>query len=70
MITQPLTPTQTMLVRLFSQPVPEARMRELKKILLDFYTQKLYEEVDKAIVDKNITNTDIDAILHRQQRTK
>jgi hypothetical protein len=66
----PLNPTQAMLVRLFSQPVPEARMKELKKLLLDFYTQKLHEEVDKAIVIKNITHADIDAILYRQQRTK
>jgi hypothetical protein len=45
-------------------------MKELKKLLLDFYTQKLHEEVDKAIIEKGITDEDIDAVLYRQQRTK
>ncbi|MEY4905647.1 MAG: hypothetical protein RLZZ292_3462 [Bacteroidota bacterium] len=67
---QPLSSTQMMLLRLFSQPIQDERMKELKKLLLDFYTQKLHEEVDKAIAYKSITDEDIDAVLYRQQRTR
>lgn len=66
----PLSNTQMMLLRLFSQPIQDERMKELKKLLLDFYTQKLNEEVDKAILEKGITDEDINAVLYRQQRTK
>lgn len=70
-ITQPsLNSTQMMLLRLFSRDVPEQRMKEIKKLLLNYYTEKMHEEVENAIAEKNITDADIDAILYQQQRTK
>ncbi len=65
-----LNSTQMMLLRLFSRDVPEQRMKEIKKLLLNYYTEKLHEEVENAIVEKNITDEDIDAVLYQQQRTK
>ena len=68
--TQPLNSTQMMLLRLFSRDVPEQRMKEIKKLLLNYYTEKLHEEVEKSITEKSITDEDIDAVLYQQQRTK
>jgi hypothetical protein len=69
-IQQPMNGTQMMLLRLFSRPIPEDRMKDIKKILLDYYTSKLHEEVEKAITEKGISDEDIDAVLNSQQRTK
>jgi hypothetical protein len=66
----PMNGTQMMLLRLFSQPIPEERMKEIKKLLLDYYTSKLHEEVEKAVAEKGISDADIDAVLNKQQRTK
>ena len=66
----PMNATQMMLLRLFSRPVPEQRMKEIKKLLLQYYTQNLHDEVEKAIAEKGITDVDIDAVLYQQQRTK
>ena len=66
----PMNATQMMLLRLFSRPVPEQRMKEIKKLLLQYYTQNLHDEVEKAIAEKGITDADIDAVLYQQQRTK
>jgi hypothetical protein len=65
-----LNSTQMMLLRLFSRDVPDLRMKEIKKLLLSYYTEKLHEEVEKSIAEKKITDNDIDAILYQQQRTK
>jgi hypothetical protein len=69
-IQSPLNSTQMMLLRLFSRDVPEQRMKEIKKLLLSYYNEKLHEEIEKAIGEKCITDEDIDAILYQQQRTK
>ena len=69
-IQTPMNATQMMLLRLFSRPVPEQRMKEIKKLLLQYYTQNLHDEVEKAITEKGITDADIDAVLYQQQRTK
>jgi hypothetical protein len=65
-----LNSTQMMLLRLFSRDIPEQRMKDIKKILLNYYTEKMHEEVEKAIQEKDIKDEDIDAILNQQQRTK
>ncbi len=69
-IQPPLNSTQMMLLRLFSRDVPEHRMKEIKKLLLGYYTEKLHEEVAKAVDEKGISDADIDAVLYQQQRTK
>ena len=41
-----------------------------KKFLQTCYTLLLDIEVEKVIIEKNITTADFDAILYQQQRTK
>ena len=74
-IQAPLNTTQMMLLRLFSRPMPEQRMKEIKRLLLQYYTQNLHEAVEKAISEKaisekGITDEIIDAKLNQQQRSK
>ncbi len=69
-IQAPLNTTQMMLLRLFSRPMPEQRMKEIKKLLLQYHTQNLHEAIEKAISEKGITDEMIDAKLKQQQRNK
>ena len=66
----PMNATQMMLLRLFSRPVPEQRMKEIKKLLLQYYTQNLHDEVEKAIAEKGITDADYEALENKLYRNK
>ncbi len=69
-IQTPLNTTQMMLLRLFSRPVPEQRMKEIKKLLLQYYTQNLHDEVEKAVVEKGITDEDYEALKNKSYRNR
>ena len=66
----PMNATQMMLLRLFSRPVPEQRMKEIKKLLLQYYTQNLHDEVEKAIAEKGITDADYEALENKSYRNR
>ena len=66
----PMNATQMMLLRLFSRPVPEKRMKEIKKLLLQYYTQNLHDEVEKAIAEKGITDADYEALENKSYRNR
>lgn len=66
----PMNATQMMLLRLFSRPVPEQRMKEIKKLLLQYYTQNLHDEVEKAIAEKGIIDADYEALENKLYRNK
>ena len=69
-IQTPMNATQMMLLRLFSRPVPEQRMKEIKKLLLQYYTQNLHDEVEKAIAEKGITDADYEALENKSYRNR
>lgn len=69
-IQTPLNTTQMMLLRLFSRPVPEQRMKEIKKLLLQYYTQNLHDEVEKAVAEKGITDEDYEALKNKSYRNR
>ena len=59
-----------MLLKLFSRPMPKQDEDAIRKMLLDYYNKVLQNEVDDVIEKKNITRSDFDDILNKQQRTK
>jgi hypothetical protein len=65
----PLNEVQMTLLRLFSRPMTDLQMREVKDLLMAYYSKMLQQEVDKAIAEKGITDEQIDAVLNKQQRT-
>jgi cellobiose-specific phosphotransferase system component IIB len=65
----PLNDVQMTLLRLFSRPMTDHQMREVKDLLMAYYSKMLQQEVDKAIAEKGITDEQIDAVLYKQQRT-
>lgn len=66
----PLNEVQLMLLRLFSSPTSKNDMDSIRKLLLDYYNKALQEELDRVIIEKNITRKDFVKVLNEQQRTK
>ena len=64
--TQPLNEVQLMLLRLFSRPVSTQDLAAIQNILLDYYNNALQKELDRVIVEKNITREDYERILTNQ----
>lgn len=59
-----LNPIQVSLLRLFNRPMSEKETLELKKILTDYYADKLEEEVNKVVSEKRYTQEDFDKMLN------
>lgn len=59
-----LNPIQVSLLRLFNRPMSEKETLELKKILTDYYADKLEDEVKKVVSEKRYTQEDFDKMLN------
>ncbi len=59
-----LNPVQISLLRLFNRPMSENETLEIKKLLVDHYSEILKQEVTKAIEEKGYTQQDLDNLLH------
>lgn len=59
-----LNPIQVSLLRLFNRPMSEKETLELKKILTDYYADKLEDEVNKVVSEKRYTQEDFDKMLN------
>ncbi|WP_426585580.1 hypothetical protein [Mucilaginibacter sp. R-33] len=59
-----LNPIQVSLLRLFNRPMSEKETLELKKLLTDYYADKLEEEVNKTMSEKGYTQQDFDKMLN------
>ncbi|MGF7075411.1 hypothetical protein [Mucilaginibacter sp. 3215] len=59
-----LNPIQVSLLRLFNRPMSEKETLELKKLLTDYYADKLEEEVNKTVSEKGYTQQDFDKMLN------
>lgn len=59
-----LNPIQVSLLRLFNRPMSEKETLELKKLLTDYYADKLGEEVNKVVSEKGYTQQDFDKMLN------
>ncbi|AYL96907.1 hypothetical protein [Mucilaginibacter celer] len=59
-----LNPIQISLLRLFNRPMSEKETLELKKVLTDYYADKLEEELNKVVAEKGYTQQDFDKMLN------
>lgn len=69
-VKQPLTNAQLELLKIFSHPLSENDLADLKKTLVDFFAKRLVQQADKVWDDKNWTDDDIDKILNTKMRKK
>jgi len=61
-----LNSVQISLLRLFNRPMSENETLEIKKLLVDHYSEILNQEVNKAIEDKGYTQEGLDNLLHAE----
>ncbi len=59
-----LNPIQVSLLRLFSRPMSDKETKELKKLLVNHYSQQLDEEVGRVVAEKGYTQKDFDDMLN------
>ncbi len=64
-----LNPVQLHLLQLFSRPMSEQELRELKMLLVKWYDQKAQEEMDKLWDEKGLSNDKMDEILKSRYRS-
>ena len=69
-IQTPMNATQMMLLRLFSRPMTAESTEAIRKLLMDYYDKMLQEEVEKAIVEKGITDADYEALKNKSYRNR
>ena len=67
---QPLTNAQLELLKIFSHPLSENDLADLKKTLSEFFAKRLVKQADKVWEDKNWTNKDVDIMLNTKMRKK
>ena len=60
-----LNPIQVSLLRLFNRPMSDNETRELKKLLVDHYSDQLEEEITKVVSEKGYSQKDFDDMLNR-----
>ena len=61
-----LNEIQVILLRLFSRPMSEKQTKELKKLLVDFYSIQLEKEVSKVVAEKGYSQKDFDDMLNSE----
>jgi hypothetical protein len=59
-----LNPVQVSLLRLFNRPMSEKEANELKKLLVNHYSDLLEKEVTNAVAEKRYTQKDFDNMLN------
>ncbi len=65
-----LNEIQLMLLKLFSRNMSDQEISEIRDLLLDYLDRKLQNQVEKDILKKGISQTDLDEVLNQSQRTK
>ncbi len=64
-----LNDVQILLLRMFNRNMTEQETAEVKKLLLNYYDEKLATELDEVVAEKQYTQQDYDTMLNRQDRT-
>ena len=59
-----LNPLQVTLLRLFNRPMSEQETLELKRLLVQHYSELLKAEVTKVVAEKGYTQQDFDNMLN------
>ena len=61
---------QMSLLRMFNRPMSHDESVEIRDLLVKHYAEKLFDEVDNAVAEKNITETDYERIRTDSYRSK
>ena len=59
-----LNPIQVSLLSLFNRPMTESETLALKKVLVNYYSDLLDEEVDRVVKEKGYTQKDFEDMLN------
>ena len=59
-----LNPLQVSLLRLFNRPMSETETKELKRLLVDHYSNLLKVDVEKDVANRGYTQKDFDDMLN------
>lgn len=65
-----LNDIQLTLLRLFNRKMSREETVELRDMLFNFYSDKLFDEVDKVVEQKNITEQDYEKLRNQNQRNQ
>lgn len=60
-----LNDVQLMLLKMFNRPLREQHIIDIRKLLLDYYDKIIFEEVDRVIIEKGITDKDYEEFLEK-----
>lgn len=64
-----LHPIQLHLLQLFSKEMTEKELEEVKVLLMEYYDQKVTQEVDAIWESRGMTNETMDALLNTHIRS-
>ena len=65
-----LNEVQIGLLRMFNRPMSQEESVEIRDLLSKHYANKLFDEVDRVVAGKGITETDYEKLRNEHQRTK
>jgi len=66
---QKLSNIQLELLKIFSRPIPEAQLLEIKKLLSDYFAENVDKGMDALTSEKNWDNTVVEDWLSEHLRT-
>jgi hypothetical protein len=65
-----LNEVQVGLLRMFNRPMSQEESTEIRDLLSQHYANKLFDEVDRVVAEKGITEADYEKLRNEHQRTK
>lgn len=65
---QPLSNLQLELLKVFSHQLNDDDVRDLKKLLVNFFAQRAVDQANKTWDEKGWTNGDVDEMLQTKMR--
>ena len=65
----PLSKVQLELLKLFSRDIEDNDLKEIKKLIVKYLSNKLSKDADKVWEEKNWSNEDMDKFLNTHMRT-
>lgn len=65
-----LNDVQIGLLRMFNRPMSIEESVEIRDLLSQHYANKLFDEVDRVVAEKGISESDYEKLRNEHQRTK
>ena len=65
----PLSNMQIELLKLFSRDIEEKDLKELKRLIVKYFSKNLFDKADIHWEEKNLSNEDMNKLLNTHLRT-